>query len=155
MLGLAAAGRWEDIRPLCRELSFYNVPGLTPLVQWAEATSAQRLPTTRAGAAVLDFRGRHPLAVESSKEGYNVLAELDAALAGHAFQDACQIISAVRFSNRFGLSSDGKDRDVWVSLALAVFQRDATLPRIARDHAAQYGALGRLRVQEATPSVTT
>lgn len=52
---------------------------------------------------------RHPLVTDLSKEGYNVLAEFEAALEGKSYRDACQIISTAGSAGTLGLLPNAHD----------------------------------------------
>ena len=90
----------------------------------------------------------HPLVVELSKEGYNVLAEFRAALEARAYRDACQIISSSAENGMLGLLPDDRDPDLIVSLpgAVALAMRDH--PGLRKTMSEQFGALGRLRIRQ-------
>ncbi len=120
------------------------------MIDWADALARAQFPKQpgRSGlASPPDWR--HPLLVELSKEGYNVLAEFRAALDGHAYRDACQIISTSAENGMLGMLPDARDPELLVSLpgAVALAMRDH--PGLRTTMSQQFGALGRLRIRQA------
>ena len=70
------------------------LPDVGYLLDWAQALVAEHLKTgTPAGRSLPPAAG-HPLVERWSKEDYNIAAEFQAALAGHSYREACQIISS-------------------------------------------------------------
>ena len=108
-----------------------------------------RISKRRREAPTLAADRRHPLLVELSKEGYNLLAEFRAALDGRSYRDACQIISTSAENGMLGLLPDSHDTDLLVSLpgAVALAMRDH--PGLAATMNEQFGPVGRLRVRQA------
>ncbi len=111
---------WEDVARLCRWLRFWNKPShphyaafhgrdsLRTMVELAEAGVHRFAPDQKPGQPtpfpnqeVVTWR--HPLIEQLSKEGYNVLAEFEAALSGDSYKDACQIVAAASASGALGL----------------------------------------------------
>jgi len=91
-----------------------------------------------------------PLAMpQISREGYTVLADLQAALQGQALKDACQIILAQTDPFAFGLTPDSNDHRLLVAFPTAIrlmFQRN---PALQRTMSESFAAVGRMRLQEA------
>jgi outer membrane protein assembly factor BamB len=92
---------------------------------------------------------QHPLVEHISKEGFNALAEFQAALDGEAYDDVCQLITQMNLQASLGLLPDGKDRDLFVSLPRAValaMQQQPALKQAMRD---KFGGVATLRVRQA------
>jgi outer membrane protein assembly factor BamB len=162
ILQLVYADAWEDLQMLCRQLQFFSASAYgensrlpereqtMAWADWAEALAQRNRPTEQAQhGLVIPATWRHPLVVQFGKEGYNVLAELEAALAGGAFKDACQIISSVTAQQAIGLLPNSQDPALLVSLpgAVALAMHDHTpLRQTMQD---QFGPLGQLRLRQA------
>jgi len=163
------AEEWNDVRQLCRELTFLNRPGppeqgwpdnrqrIKLLVEWALA-SAERGRIDRTGAgksrqvnttATIPFHWQHPLVANLSKEGFNTLAELEATLAEKSYREACQIISSARTELTTGLLSDGRDARLLLSLPQAVDLAMRDDPALRQTMIEQFGTIGRVRLQQA------
>ena len=161
LLGLIEQDRWEEVVALCQRLEYWNRsvdPGkrtsgresLLALTEWAQGSAFRSLPARRAGTAtVLRAEWRHPLVEVLSKEGYNILAEFNAALDGESYTDACQIISNSDPRGALGLLPDSKDTRLLVSLPAAVSMAMREHPRLRQTMNEQFGPRGRLRVQQA------
>ncbi len=125
------------------------------LLVWARALAQHRVPVQQAdeGEWVRRIsRGRqfqHPLVTQVSKEGYNVMAEFEAALAGDAFADACRIITSAGRSGMAGLLPDSKDPDLLVSLPRAIALAMREHPELQQTMREQFGDVGQIRVREA------
>ncbi len=154
ILELSQAAEWAPLHDFCRQQRFWrrmlpNVPPPPNLIDWADALARAQLPKHlgRGGPTPL-MDWRHPLIVELSKEGYNVLAEFRAALDARAYRDACQIISTSTENGMLGLLPDERDPDLMVSLpgAVALAMRDH--PGLRKTMSEQFGALGRLRIRQ-------
>jgi outer membrane protein assembly factor BamB len=144
---------------ICRRAEFFNRPAapggrvfaresLGWLVEWARATASRHV-ADRSLATTLRSEWRHPLVEVLSKEGYNILAEFNAALDGEAYGDACQIISSADPQAALGLLPDAKDSRLLVSLPAAVSLAMREYPKLRQTMNEQFGARGRLRVRQA------
>jgi outer membrane protein assembly factor BamB len=157
---------WDELGRFCRWLRFWNhasnpgyqyFPGRDSLRSFVELAEAgvQRFGTEAKPAprpstpGVETVSWRHPLIEQLSKEGYNVLAEFEAALAGDSFKDACQIVAAASASGSLGLLPDARDRRLLVSLPRAVSQAMREYPQLQKTMISQFGPLGRIRVRQA------
>jgi len=155
LLELVQAGQWAELRDFCRQQRFWHrmPPGqqaAPDLTDWADTLAARQLPKAVGhGTPTLQTAWRHPLLVDLSKEGYNVLAELRAALDGRSYRDACQIISTSAENGLLGLLPDSRDSELLVSLpgAVALAMRDHAGLRTTMSE--QFGPLGRLRIRQA------
>jgi len=92
---------------------------------------------------------RHPLVTELSKEGFNVLAEFDAALGGKLYKDACQIISGTPGSDMLGLLPNNKDPQLLTSLSGAVTLAMREDTALATTMVEEFGPIGLLRIRQA------
>ncbi|MCA9068496.1 MAG: PQQ-binding-like beta-propeller repeat protein, partial [Planctomycetaceae bacterium] len=125
------------------------------LLDWAHAVAHQHAPNqteSRADWIPRFSRSRqwqHPLVTQLSKEGYNVMAEFEAALTGEAYEDACRIITSAGRAGMAGLLPDSKDPDLLVSLprAIAIAMREH--PELQQTMRDRFGDVGRVRVREA------
>jgi outer membrane protein assembly factor BamB len=158
------AEEWSEVRQLCRRLTLYSRPAYPEqgwpdnrqrtrlLVEWsrvnAERALADKLHEGQADVTV-PFHWQHPLIANSSKEGFNTLAELDAALAEQSYRDACQIISSARPDLALGLFPDGGDPRLLLSLTQAVDLAMRDNPQLQQTMVSQFSAIGRLRLQQA------
>ena len=157
---------WEDVARLCRWLRFWNKPShphyqafhgrdtLRSLVELAEAGVHRFAPEHKPvlgspfpNQEVVTWR--HPLIEQLSKEGYNVLAEFEAALSGDSYKDACQIVAAASASGALGLLPDARDRRLLVSLSRAVSLAMREHPQLQKTMITQFGPTGRVRVRQA------
>jgi outer membrane protein assembly factor BamB len=123
------------------------------ILDWAEALAPRQTASRVAAKAIMKPEWRHPLIVELSKEAYNVLAELEAALEGKAYRDACQIISTAGnqggAAGGSGLLPDTRDADLLLSFPNAVRKAMREHPALSTAMNEQFGATGRLRVRQA------
>ena len=120
------------------------------LVDWAEALVQRNRPADAATPTrPILAAWRHPLVEQFGKEGYNVLSEFEAALAGDAFKDACQIIGSVNAQQAAGLLPNAKDPALLVSLPGAVTLAMQDHPELRRAMQAEFGPLGQLRLRQA------
>ncbi len=92
---------------------------------------------------------RHPFVEQVSKEGYNILAEFQAALSGDAYEDACQVITAAQTAGTLGLLPDAHDSQLFVSLPAAVALAMQDRPELRRTMQEKYGGIGQLRLRQA------
>jgi outer membrane protein assembly factor BamB len=153
LLHLAYAGDWEALARLARRQRFWRrwQQGQPPtLLEWGAALAARGLPRgTAAEVPLAAADWRHPLQVDLSKEGFNTLAELQAALDGQAYADACQIITSASGPQLLGLLPDAQDPRLLLSLpgVLALAMREH--PPLQAVMAEQFAPRGRLRVRQA------
>ncbi|MEK6237027.1 MAG: PQQ-binding-like beta-propeller repeat protein, partial [Planctomycetales bacterium] len=159
LLPLTLNHKWEELAAQCREWNFWN-RGLTTLpperarvrqwVSWAESRLARNLPgLSGVDVTAWDPAWRHPFEVTLSKEGYNTLAEFEAALESKAFEDACLIISSATEQRDLGLLPDGRDPDLFVSLPGAVALAVRDYPELHEAMAHSFGPAGRVRLRVA------
>lgn len=152
---------WEELYQQADFWRFWNErndPGqgqsaeqkrITEFVDWAAAWAIHHLPKyADADRVALQQRWRHPFVVKLSKEGFNTLAEFEAALASGAYRDACMIISAAG-PRALGLLPEARDPDLFVSLpgAVALAMRDH--PQVRETMHNEFGPIGQVRLREA------
>lgn len=162
ILNRVFARRWQDVYGLSQQIRFW-VRSANPanmwqkrsadyrtLVEWAELVSARAVPGIDPDP-ILDRNRewRNPYEKRVSKEGYNVMAEFAAALAGGAMEDACAIIASAGQVGVLGLLPSAEDRELFVSLpkAVAVAVRDN--PELKQTMVQKIGPVGVLRVRQA------
>jgi outer membrane protein assembly factor BamB len=155
-LDLALGRQWEDLQLLVTRLDFYHFPEASDagnFYRWLASLSDRQQPAavglSRGGSSA---EWRHPFTTELSKEGFNVLADLQVALESNAYRDACQVIGSANSSGMLGLLPDSKDPDLSVSLPATVALAMREHPRFRDTMAEQFGPLGRLRVRQAIAS---
>jgi len=95
---------------------------------------------------------RHPLALQWNKEAYNVRAELQSALTGQSYEDACRIVMSINVTEGPGLLPDMDDRQLFVSLPTAVAAAMQTYPAFEQLMVEKFGPLGTIRVRQGIQS---
>ncbi len=151
---------WEPARAASTRHRFWFAPqarlGRTvpvlQLIDWVDALAARRNPLDDGDAPQLSGTLRHPVLVRISKEGYNVMAEFEAALDGQSFADACAIISHANSAAALGLLPDSVERRLLVSLPAAIQQAMLDFPQLKQTMNDKFGPLGRLRIRTAVES---
>ena len=151
LLRLVYADQWDAVETLVNHLRLTRqIPGdQGGLLNWADALAPRGAASRAAGKPLMKPEWRHPLVAEMSKEGYNVLAELEAALAGKGYRDACQIISTAAADGGPGLLPDSLDSRRLLSFPLAVSLAMREHPQLSATMNEQFGGVGRLRVKQA------
>lgn len=167
-------GRWDDLARLSRSLDFFAPSTIysseappwspelerllqtalamaelergeqlpLPLSPWRRARIAQQPPPQRVVAPAA-----HPLVERLGKEESSVAAELQAALAGKALGDACQVINRLP-ENAAGMIQLPGDSRLFTSLPVAVDLAIDSTPALAAQMEQQFGAAGRLRLDQ-------
>ena len=92
---------------------------------------------------------RHPLTQPFSKEAYNLMAEFQAALSSESYGDACQVIGAAASAQMLGFVPDSKEASLLVSFPRAIASAMDDHPALQSTMNEKYGAIARLRVQQA------
>ncbi len=164
ILKLVYGGAWKEVRQLCRRLRFYrhhsDPQGKSPrefakvlsLALWAEALAAQNLPEEFVRKTPLPpVSWRHPLLVDFTREGYNLIMEFHAAVNGRSYFAACQIISSAKMEG-LGLLPHSKDSDLLVSFPAAAARAMREHPGLLQTMREEFGPLGLLRVNRAVAS---
>jgi hypothetical protein len=159
LLSAVAGEDWKAVLDLCRRLRSWSEPAprkageggeLRALLDWAGTLAARGLPQEDGRrAASIPAAWRHPLIEELDKDGYNTLAEFQAAVESKAYQSACQIISSAGAHRAVGFLPDGRDPRLLVSLPGAVAGALRESPELRRTMGEEFGPLGLLRVRQA------
>ncbi|MCE9525536.1 MAG: hypothetical protein K8R36_05730, partial [Planctomycetales bacterium] len=141
----------DDTMRLLRQIRFFQQQQFAPLTDWAEATARRDLPGRAAGdlATRLKDGWRHPLVEELSKETYNSLTELQAVLESEAWQDAARMVTSLDPEAAPGVAPYHKDKDLLVSLPVAVRLTLADYPQLKQALGQQFGTLAKLRIGQA------
>ncbi len=166
LLSAAFERDWDALRSIARRTEFLMLSAHPKqsrwwdrdereLLVWAMALADRKAPEPEGDETDwlrLPSRGRKwnpPLVTQLSKEGYNVMAEFEAALTSDAYADACRIITSAGRSGLAGLLPDSKDPDLLVSLprAIAIAMRED--PELQTTMREQFGEIGTVRVREA------
>ncbi len=161
---LAGRQQWNELRAVCTWVRFWNRLGrprdgeqppwsahAESLVEWAEAlVSAEEprlagdVPPARSGDVVVSA-----LVERLSREAFNTMGEVRAAVASGAYRDACQLLSSAAAGDRLGLLPDAEDPRLHVSMSVAaeaMLRETAELRRAMQEH---FGKIGRLRMNHA------
>jgi len=168
LLGLAYKERWREVAEFCRRVKYWMrldeskhyrhgkfAGHFTPeatiqLINWAAAQAAlheRRLGARNPGA--VSNAWRHPLIENLSKESYNVLAELEAALENREYREACRIISGTANPQSAGLLPDGKDRRLLVSFPMTIQRVMRQVPQLGQVMRDEFASRGMLRIRQA------
>lgn len=118
--------------------------------RWAKTLVAEFQPQLDDGTAgIMPLSLRHPLIPVLNKEGYNVRAELQSALAGQSYEDACRIVMAIATQEGPGLLPDIDDRELFVSMPTAIASARKANPGFVETMSEKFEPLGRIRVRSA------
>lgn len=154
----ASQENWAAVSDYARQMLFWNRRShehslgleLTwHVVEWAEAQAAIRAPEHRASRRPISPLWQDGLAEHLSKEGYNTLTELHAALEGQAYREAAQIMGTAAQNTELGLLPDRRDPRLTVSLPLAFQQAIEEHPALRAEMEESFGAVGSVRLSEA------
>ncbi len=163
LLDTTAAGRWDEVSQLCREIRFFGHRWRTdrnadPIVQWAAALAMRNRPRGE-GRSLLGFDDlwRDPLIEQLSKDSYHVMAEFQASLAGKDYHDAAEVIASagaelVERTGPASLLPDANDDRLLVSLPVAVVLAMGDHPPLRGAMNKRFGPLAQLRVRRAMAS---
>ena len=162
LLLAAYRGDWPDAWQSSQTALFWNTgvhPDWKPTersddldkhARWLKAVSLENAPQLDDGTAgVFPGGWRHPLAMQWNKEAYNVRSELQSALVGQTYEDACRIVMAIGDHDGPGMLPDMEDRQLFVSLPTAIAGAMQTHPDFARMMVEKFGPLGQIRVRTA------
>ena len=159
----AAVGRgdWKLATTMAQESRFWNLPvppdaplsesaqPLDRLAGWVRAVAVEQQPGLAPPESALPLAWRHPFLQQVNKEGYNLRAELDAALVGEAYDDACRLVTSLKESVADGLLPDLRDRQLFVSMPTAILTAQREHPEFAAAMNRQYCETGLIRVRQA------
>jgi len=153
--------RWSQVDELCQRIRLWqqprrlmsNLPAeelpIADLADWARATMPRRTSQPQAERSGAGIFWRPLLSPSLSKEGYNALAEVDAALRGQAYGEACQAITATANPLALGMVPDTKDRRLLVTYPVAIRLMMDRQPALRKAMVEGYLRIGRLRLQTA------
>jgi len=159
LLSLVCRERGKDVQAFCAKLRFWHQPvdgytawaphlaSLAGMVAWADPTP-DRSRRRRTDGPV-DAVWRHPLAVQTSKEAYNVMTDLQTALAEKAFRHAFRVLSSATVSQDLSLLIDPKDPRRFESLTTGIRQMMREYPQLQETMNESLGALDHMRVSRA------
>ncbi len=139
--------RWATTDGLERRFSFIRSP-LPKLLNWADALVSRQRQQGETNVAV-PSNWRHPLIEQLGKEGYNTLAELEAAVASEAFKDAGQIMSTIAPKQLASLVPDTHDSECFITLPVVVERLVADHPRLSESLQREFGNLAEVRLRQA------
>jgi outer membrane protein assembly factor BamB len=121
--------------------------------RWVKSLAIENAPHLDDGQnSIVAPSWRHPLALQWNKEAYNVRAELQSALTGQTYEDACRIVMSINVNEGPGLLPDMDDRQLFVSLPTAVAGAMQFHPEFAKLMTEKFGPLGVIRVRQAVQS---
>ena len=155
-------GRWRQVDELCRRIRLWQEPRrlmnnlppdeapLAELADWARTKIPRRTSPPQAERPGAGIFWRPLLSPSLSKEGYNALAEVDAALRGQAYGEACQAITATANPLALGIVPDARDRRLLATYPVAIRLMMDREPALRKAMAEGYLRIGRLRLQTAT-----
>ncbi len=162
LLLTAYRGDWFDAWQSSQTALFWNTgahPDWKPTersedldrhAHWLRAVSIENVPQLDDGTAGAFPGGwRHPLAMQWNKEAYNVRSELQSALVGQTYEDACRIVMSIGDHDGPGMLPDMEDRQLFVSLPTAIAGAMQTHPDFAKLMTEKFGPLGQIRVRSA------
>lgn len=160
LLTAAFSANWPALLARSLRTEFWNDPPhpdqrwrnqeLERLVSWTAGLAAENLPRqAELAGTVLPMEWRHPLTLQLSKEGYNLMAELQAALTSRAYEDAGRIISTAADTESPGLLPDPRDRNLFVSLPIFLATAMQDHPEFREVMARVFGPAGQVRVRQA------
>ncbi len=117
-------------------------------VRWAKAMVAEAAPQIDDGTGgVLPLGQRHPFVPVLNKEAYNVRAELESALSGQNYDDACRIVMSIAERDGPGLLPDSDDRQLYVSISTAIGIARSLHPAFVQTMSEKFEPLGQIRIR--------
>jgi len=149
LIRLLQEGRTEEALALCRVLRLYHFHENRPLFAWAEAAARRDTGRVTGEASRIKESWRHPLIEELNKEVYNFAADLHSIVESGAIDDASRMIASLEADRGGGLTPSGSDRDLFVSLSVAVKLAIAREPALRAELNKRLGPLSQLRVRQA------
>ncbi|MEI8017812.1 MAG: PQQ-binding-like beta-propeller repeat protein, partial [Schlesneria sp.] len=121
-------------------------------VRWAKAIVAEAAPQIDDGTGgVLPLGQRHPFVSVLNKEAYNVRAELESALSGQNYEDACRILMSIAEQRDGpGLLPDSDDRQLYVSMSTTINLARKSHPAFVQTMSEKFEPLGQIRIRSAS-----
>lgn len=152
IVGLLGRGEWPAARELLQRLGFFGFtakPRNEPFFAWAAAVAQSR---AEGRPTLLAAEWRPPLLLAPSKESLSVGVELNAALDGEDFGDACRLFDAAVAGGEVDLLQDRRDPQLFVALPVWVATAMRDEPRLLETMRRERERIAGLRVLEATGS---
>ena len=153
---------WTSAWSLSQSASYWNLlphPDQRPTdrgeeldrhARWAKAMVAEAVPQIDDGTGgVLPLGQRHPFVPVLNKEAYNVRAELESALSGQNYEDACRIVMSIAERDGPGLLPDSDDRQLYVSMSTAIGIARMSYPEFVQTMSEKFEPLGQIRIKSA------
>ncbi len=154
---------WTLTWSLCQSATYWNLlphPDQRPTdrgedldrhARWAKAMVAEAAPQIDDGTGgVLPLGQRHPYVPVLNKEAYNVRAELESALSGQNYEDACRIVMSIAEQRDGpGLLPDSDDRQLYVSMSTAISLARKLHPSFVQTMSEKFEPLGQIRIRSA------
>lgn len=143
-------GEWNEAIAFLERLHFFGFtakPRNDAFFAWAAALTRAR---AEGKPSLLPAEWRHPLVVAPSKESLSVEAELNAALDGEDFADACRLFDAAAADGQVDLLTDRRDPRLFMSLPVLVATAMRDEPRLLETMRQDRERIAGLRVLEAT-----
>ena len=150
IVALFYRGEWNAAREFIQRLRFFGFtakPRNEAFFNWASALAQAR---AEGKPSLLAAEWRHPLIVAPSKESLSVEAELNAALDGEDFKDACRLFDAAAADGEVDLLTDRRDPRLFMSLPVVVATAMRDEPRLLETMRQDRERIAGLRVLEAT-----
>jgi hypothetical protein len=150
IVALFYRGEWNAAREFIQRLRFFGFtakPRNEAFFNWASSLAQAR---AEGKPSLLAAEWRHPLLVTPSKESLSVEAELNAALDGEDFKDACRLIDAAVADGEVDLLTDRRDPRLFMSLPVVVATAMRDEPRLLETMRQDRERIAGLRVLEAT-----
>lgn len=174
LLGLLVA-RDGDFAEAAARGTFFNLPGTPPLFAWAVATAEGGAmhwePARRTGKGNKGDKGnkglavrrqgrkgkrppdlRHPVALEPTKEGITIAADIEAALSENAFTDVCRALFGGLSLPQGELAPDVADPDLVLTMPAFAAALLREHPGMRAAMAAEFEDRGGLRLRQAIDS---
>jgi outer membrane protein assembly factor BamB len=150
IVGLLGRGEWPAAADLLDRLGFFGFtakPRNEVFYNWAAAVAGTGRESQ---PPLLPAEWRPPLLVAPDKESLSVEAELNAALDGEDFADACRLFDAAAANGAVGLLRDRRDADLFMTLPVMVATAMRDEPRLLETMRQDRERIAGLRVLEAT-----
>jgi len=148
--------RWESILDACETMQRYywqdqrSFDRNFRIVNWAGGVAIRHIDRASVSGKYLSRRDSGSVLVDDlSKEAFNISAELNAALASGAIQDACRLITQIPPTAAKGLAPSGDDMDHHYSVPAAIHLAAEQHPALPETMRSEYSDLAMIRVNSA------
>jgi outer membrane protein assembly factor BamB len=152
LVQLLLRGESRQALEFCKMLQFYHFNENRPLLAWGEAMARREAGRVTGETARIKESWRHPLVEELNKEVYNFASDLHAIVESGAMDDASRMIASLEADRGGGLTPSGDDRQLFVSLPVAIKLALAQQPALRTALNDKLGSLAQLRVRQAIAS---